>query len=63
MNPVRAGMVAHASEYPWSSCQYNAGREVKLITQYNEYLKLDKNSEKRQQTYQNLFQGFSLNLT
>jgi hypothetical protein len=24
----------------------------------NEYLKLDKNSEKRQQVYRNLFQGF-----
>jgi putative transposase len=59
LNPVRAAMVAHVSEYPWSSFQYNgAGREVKLITPHNEYLKLDKNSEKRQQTYRNLFQGF-----
>ena len=32
--------------------------EAKLITPHNEYLKLDKNSEKRQQTYRNLFQGF-----
>jgi putative transposase len=59
LNPVRAGMVVHASEYPWSSFQYNgAGCEIKLITPHNEYLKLDKNSEKRQQTYRDLFQGF-----
>ncbi|MGK0249800.1 MAG: putative transposase, partial [Oleispira sp.] len=59
LNPVRAGMVDHASEYPRSSVQYKgAGREVKLITPHNEYLKLDKNREKRQQTYRNLFQGF-----
>jgi putative transposase len=59
LNPVRACIVVHASEYPWSSFQYNgAGSEVKLITPHNEYLKLDKNSEKRQQTHRNLFQGF-----
>tara|TARA_B100001059_G_C17720503_1_gene520453 strand:+ start:372 stop:1109 length:738 start_codon:yes stop_codon:yes gene_type:complete len=58
LNPVRACMVDHASEYPWSSFQYNgAGREVKLITPHNEYLKLDENSEKRQEAYRNLFQG------
>jgi putative transposase len=34
------------------------GCELKLITPHNKYLKLDKNSEKRQQTYRNLFQGF-----
>jgi putative transposase len=34
------------------------GHELKLITPHNEYLKLDKNIEKRQQTYWNLFQGF-----
>jgi putative transposase len=50
---------SQASEYPWSSFQYNgAGHELRLITPHNEYLKLDKNSEKRQQTYWNLFQGF-----
>ncbi|CCK78007.1 MAG: hypothetical protein KBT75_02565 [Oleispira antarctica] len=31
--------------------------EAKLITPHNEYLKLDKNSEKRQQVYRILFQG------
>jgi len=56
LNPVRAGMVVHASEYPWSSFQHNGvGRQIKLITPHNEYLKLDKNSEKRQQIYRSLF--------
>ena len=58
LNPVRAGMVDHASEYPWSSFQYNgAGWEVSLITPHDEYLRLEKNHEKRQKAYLKLFQG------
>ncbi|MDC0664106.1 hypothetical protein [Marinobacter sp. SS21] len=38
LNPVRAGMVEHASEYPWSSYQHNAvGKEVQLITPHAQY--------------------------
>ena len=58
LNPVRADMVDHASEYPWSSFQYNgAGWEVSLITPHDEYLRLEKNHEKRQKAYRKLFQG------
>jgi len=58
LNPVRAGMVTHASEYPWSSFQFNgAGREISLITPHEEYMKLDKNPTKRQKAYRNLFKG------
>ena len=32
LNPVRAGMVAHPAEYPWSSYQYNVrGKAIELI--------------------------------
>lgn len=33
LNPVRAGLVAHASDYPWSSCGHYLGlRRDKLLT-------------------------------
>ncbi|MEJ2072836.1 MAG: transposase, partial [Reinekea sp.] len=33
LNPVRAKMVDHASEYPWSSYRYNAvGLNIELVT-------------------------------
>jgi putative transposase len=58
LNPVRAGMVLHASEYSWSSFQYNgAGREVQLITPHQEYLRLDNNVVKRQKSYRKSFKG------
>jgi len=58
LNPVRAGMVSHASEYPWSSFQFNgAGRDVQLITPHAEYLKLGIDNGKRQKAYRQLFKG------
>ena len=58
LNPVRAGMVEHASEYPWSSYRYNAvGLSIDLITPHREYLKLGKESEIRQKAYRLLFRG------
>lgn len=58
LNPVRAGMVNHASEYPWSSYRYNAlGKEIQLITPHDEYLRLGKTTEDRQKTYRALFRG------
>ncbi|SBS36456.1 Transposase IS200 like protein [Marinomonas spartinae] len=58
LNPVRAGMVNHASEYPWSSYQSNAiGKEIALITPHSEYFNLGKDKEDRQQHYRQLFQG------
>ena len=58
LNPVRASMVKHASEYPWSSYHCNAyGRVIQLITPHNLYLALGKEKEERQKQYRQLFQG------
>lgn len=55
-NPVRAGMVSHPSEYPWSSYHHNAlGRPDDLVTPYLEYRRLGKTDEERQAAYRQLF--------
>lgn len=57
LNPVRAGMVAHPSEYPWSSYPFNAlGQPNDLVTPYIEYLQLGKTDEARQAAYRELFE-------
>jgi putative transposase len=54
---VRAGMVAHPSDYPWSSYHYNAlGQPDDLITPYVEYLQLGNTAEARQAAYRDLFE-------
>jgi len=56
LNPVRAGMVSHPSEYSWSSYHYNAiGQPNELITPHIEYIRLDKAAESRQAAYRQLF--------
>lgn len=56
LNPVRAAMVDHAAEYPWSSYQYNAvGKPIKLITPHELYVQLGKTPEQRQTYYRSLF--------
>jgi putative transposase len=56
MNPVRARMVAHPEEYPWSSFAANAlGRSNPLLTPHELYLALARNHEERQQIYRQLF--------
>lgn len=56
LNPVRAGMVSHPSEYPWSSYHCNAlGQRNELVTPHSEYLRLDKTDEARQAAYRQLF--------
>lgn len=58
LNPVRADMVSHASEYPWSSYRYNAmGKEIQLITPHTQYVQLGKTATERQQAYRALFRG------
>jgi putative transposase len=58
LNPVRANMVSHAAEYPWSSYQSNAvGREVTLVSPHELYLKLGATNEERQSAYRALFRG------
>jgi len=56
LNPLRAGMVAHPGDYPWSSYQYNAlGGENSLLTPHPLYLQLDRNIDARQSVYRQLF--------
>jgi len=56
LNPVRAGMVEHPVEYPWSSYQYNAvGKSIAVITPFSCYLSLGKTKKKRQAAYRALF--------
>ncbi len=58
LNPVRAGMVEHASEYPWSSYQHNAvGKEIHLITPHAQYQALGNTPSERQANYRSLFKG------
>jgi putative transposase len=58
LNPVRADMVTHASEYPWSSYQHNAlGRPIQLLTPHTLYRQLGKTGEERQGAYRSLFRG------
>ncbi len=56
LNPVRADMVAHPSEYPWSSYRGNAlGQTNELVTPHIEYRRLGKTDEERQAAYRQLF--------
>lgn len=58
LNPVRASMVKHASEYPWSSYRFNAvGLNIQLISPHREYLKLGNSPDARQKYYRSLFRG------
>jgi putative transposase len=56
LNPVRASMVAHPSEYPWSSYRYNAlGQTNELIALHGLYRRLGTSDEQRQAAYRQLF--------
>ncbi len=56
LNPVRANMVQHPAEYPWSSYHGNAlGKPIKLLTPHPLYVKLGDTPEVRQRQYQSLF--------
>lgn len=56
LNPVRAHMVAHPREYPWSSYQCHAeGKNDRLITDHPLYIALGKEKEERQAAYRELF--------
>ena len=58
LNPVRADMVSHASEYPWSSYQSNAlGKPIQLLMPHTLYLQLGKTEAERQDAYLSLFRG------
>ncbi len=58
LNSVRAQMVNHPSEYPWSSYHYNAlGKENTLLTPHLLYKRLANTSEERQKCYRELFRA------
>jgi len=58
LNPVRAGMVRHPRDYPWSSYRANAeGREDDLITLHEEFLRLGKTVLQRKKAYLDLFRA------
>lgn len=61
LNPVRARMVEHPAQYPWSSFQAHAlGKAIQLWQPHASYLALGSNEGQRQQAYLNLFdQPFS----
>ena len=53
---MRAGMVEHPSEYPWSSYHYNAlGEENEFLTPHTLYRRLGRNKIERQKAYRQLF--------
>jgi putative transposase len=54
-NPVRAGMVRHARDYPWSSYRANAeGRASGLLTPHERYRALGRTVAARQAAYREL---------
>jgi len=56
LNPVRAHMVKHPADYPWSSYAVNAeGREMKWLAPHGEYLALGLEDESRRSAYRDLF--------
>ena len=58
LNPVRAGMVRHAGEYPWSSYRHNAlGKPIRWLNSHPLYRQLGENDEERQEAYRELFLG------
>lgn len=58
LNPVRAGMVAHPGDYPWSSYGINAqGESSRLVKPHELYGRLAKDIHSRQVAYRELFRN------
>lgn len=58
LNPVRAGMVEHPADYPWSSYRANAqGEEDALVTPHEIYLGLGATEASRLTAYRELFRS------
>ncbi len=56
LNPVRAGMIGHPREYPWSSYRCNAeGGANRLITPHDDYNRLGFSASERRAAYRQLF--------
>ena len=59
LNPVRAGMVEHPEDYPWSSYNANAyGKENVLLEGHPLYKRLGLNRTSRQKAYRALFDSY-----
>lgn len=58
LNPVRAAMVGHPAEYPWSSYRGNAlGENDALLTPHPLFLALGGSVDARQAAYRTLFEA------
>lgn len=58
LNPVRAGIVAHPGDYPWSSYRAHAqGQSDTLIQNHPLYLALGRTDSTRQESYRALFKA------
>ena len=58
LNPVRAGMVNHPADYPWSSYKANGeGQSNAILTSHIEYLSLANRQSERQKKYRCLFES------
>jgi putative transposase len=58
LNPVRAEMVEHAGDYPWSGYRSNGlGKTIELITPHLSYLSLGLENTLRRKAYCELFKG------
>jgi putative transposase len=56
LNPVRAGMVRRADEYPWSSYAANAkGERLRGLCPHEEYARLGRTPAEWQAAYRSLF--------
>ena len=57
LNPVRAMMVTHPAEYPWSSYHANAlGESSGLVSAHEQFLRLGINREQRMMAYRELLE-------
>jgi REP-associated tyrosine transposase len=58
LNPVRADMVNHPRDYPWSSYCANAeGKYSELVTSHEQFLSLGQNDDVRRAAYKGLFKA------
>ena len=56
LNPVRAGMVSHPGEYPWSSYSFNSGtRSDAFLSPHPEFVALAEDQARRHANYRELF--------
>jgi len=59
LNPVRAGMVEHPSEYPWPSFHHNAmNKKIQLVVPHTLYQSLGTDKESRRAAYVVLFDSY-----